>query len=114
MNENLIYIVIVIAVFIAYRKYKQYQILKLVPSLLDEGGVIVDVRSVEEFGVANRKGSVNIPLISLKNRLGELDDSKPTLLCCASGSRSALAKRILSSNGFENVYNVGTWRALAK
>ena len=112
MNENLIYIIIAFVAFIAYRKYTQHKILKLVPSLLEQGGQIVDVRSVEEFSVAHKDGSINIPLDSLKNRINELDNTKPIILCCASGSRSGLARRILISNGFENVYNSGVWRSL--
>ena len=114
MNENIIYAFIAFAAFIAYKKYTNYKVLKLVPSLLEQGGQIVDVRSVEEFAVAKKDGSINIPLTSLKKRMKELDNTKPIILCCASGSRSGLARRILSTNGFENVYNAGTWRSLIK
>lgn len=114
MNENLIYLLIAIVAFIAYKKYKQQQVLKLVPSLLDQGGQIVDVRSKGEFLVAHKDGSTNIPLESLKNRMSELDNTKPIILCCASGSRSGLAKRLLLAKGFENVYNAGSWNSLSK
>lgn len=114
MNENLIYVFIALIAFIAYKKYTQYKVLKLVPSLLEHGGQIIDVRSVEEFKIANKNGSINIPLASLNNRIKELDSTKPIILCCASGSRSGLAKRILKAKGFENVHNAGTWRALTK
>jgi rhodanese-related sulfurtransferase len=114
LNENIIYAFIVLAVFIAYKKYTQYKVLKLVPSLLSQGGQIVDVRSVDEFGSAHKDGSINIPLDSLKNRMKELDNTKPIILCCASGSRSVLAKRTLLSEGFENVHNAGRWSSLLK
>ena len=114
MNENIIYVFIAIVVFIAYKKYSTYQVLKLIPSLLKEGGKIVDVRSVEEFVIAHKDGSINIPLASFKNRINELDNTKPIILCCASGSRSAIAKRILKAKGFENVHNAGVWRSLIK
>jgi phage shock protein E len=114
MNENIIYAFIVLAVFIAYKKYTQYRVLKLVPSLLTQGGQIIDVRSEEEFASSHKNRSINIPLGLLKKRMKELDNTKPIILCCASGSRSALAKRILIANGFENVHNAGTWRALKK
>ena len=115
MNDNIIYAFIaLVAFFIAYKKYTQYKVLQLVPSLLKEGGQIVDVRTVDEFVVGNKKGSINIPLESLNNRIKELDNTKPIILCCASGSRSGLAKRSLIAKGFENVYNAGTWRSLTK
>ena len=112
MNDNIIYILIALVAFIAYKKYTQYQVLKLVPDLLKQGGQIIDVRTVEEFKNAHKKGSVNIPLDALDKRINELDKTKPIILCCASGSRSGVAKRTFLSNGFEDVHNVGTWRSL--
>ncbi len=114
MNDNIIYAFIAIAAFIAYKKYTQYKVLKLVPTLLEQGGQIVDVRSVDEFVVAHKDGSINIPLDSLKNKMNKLDKNKPIILCCASGSRSGLARRTLLTNGFKDVYNAGTWSSLTK
>ena len=114
MNDNIIYVLIAVVAFIAYKKYNTYQVLKLVPGLLEEGGKIVDVRSVEEFNSAHKDGSINIPLNLLEKRIKELDKRKPIILCCASGSRSGLAKRTLKAQGFENVHNAGTWRSLRK
>ncbi len=60
MNENLIYVFVAIAAFVAYKKYTQYKVLKLVPSLLKQGGQIVDVRTVDEFTIAHKKKEVKI------------------------------------------------------
>jgi rhodanese-related sulfurtransferase len=114
MNENIIYALIGFVAFIAYKKYAQYKVLKLVPSLLEQGGQIVDVRTVEEFSSAHKDGSINIPLDSLKNKMDKLDKNKPIILCCASGSRSRMAKRTLMANGFLDVHNAGTWNSLRK
>ena len=67
-----------------------------------------------EFSYGHKDGSINIPLAVLKNRIKELDNTKPIILCCASGSRSSLAKRILMANGFKDVHNAGTWKSLTK
>ncbi len=114
MNETIIYPIIAIVAFFAYKKYTQHKVLKLVPSLLEEGAQIVDVRTENEFSFANKEGSINIPLESLKSRMNELDNSKPIIVCCASGSRSGLARRLLMTKGFENVHNAGTWSSLLK
>ena len=114
MNDNIIYAFIVLVAYIAYKKYVQRKVLKLVPTLMKQGGQIVDVRSESEFAFAHKNGSINIPLDSLKNRTNELNNTKPIILCCASGSRSAMAKRILMAKGFKNVHNVGTWKSLTK
>lgn len=114
MNESIIYTLIMLVVFMAYKKYTQYKVLQIVPTLLSQGGQIVDVRSKTEFSYGHKDESINIPLGELKNRIKELDDTKPIILCCASGSRSAIAKSILISKGFKNVHNAGTWRSLIK
>lgn len=85
-----------------------------IEELLNDGGVIVDVRSKAEFNGGHLKNSVNIPLDSLQNSLGKLDKTKPVITCCASGIRSGSAKRILKSNGFEEVVNGGGWASLQK
>ena len=114
MNENIIYAVLALTAFIGYKKYTTYQVLKLVPSLLKQGGQIVDVRSVDEFTVAHKEGSINIPIELLDSRIKELNKKKPIILCCASGGRSGAAARSLKAKGFDNVYNAGTWRSLTK
>lgn len=81
--------------------------------LVDNGAVIIDVRTKPEFSSGHIKGSKNIPLNSLQNNLNKLKDKEqPIITCCASGMRSASAKQILKSNGYQNVYNGGGWRSL--
>ncbi len=72
----------------------------------------VDVRTPAEFAGAHAPGSVNIPLDQLARRAQELDKARPVLLCCASGSRSALATSLLKAQGFEAV-NAGPWGRLS-
>jgi len=40
----------------------------------------------------------------------ELTKTKPIILCCASGSRSAFAQRFLKQSGYSEVYNAGPWQ----
>lgn len=81
--------------------------------LLQEGGIILDVRTKAEFSGGHIKGSKNIPLQTLPANLNKLKDKdKPVITCCASGMRSASAKSMLKSNGFSNVYNGGSWARL--
>lgn len=79
--------------------------------LVKNGAVIVDVRTKGEYQAGHIKGSVNIPLDVLKNNLSKLKKENPVITCCASGMRSASAKSILKSSGFE-VYNGGGWTSL--
>lgn len=67
---------------------------------------ILDVRTQEEYRRGTLKGAVNIPLDDLRNRLSELDKSKPVYVFCQVGFRGYVAARILSQNGFRDVYNL--------
>lgn len=81
--------------------------------LIREGAAIVDVRTSGEYASGHIKGSLNIPVDKLSQSLGRLKDKKkPVITCCASGMRSATAKSILQSNGYEKVYNGGAWHRL--
>jgi phage shock protein E len=81
--------------------------------LMKQGAIIVDVRTKGEYAEGAIKGSLNIPVDSLNSQLSKLKDkNKPIVTCCASGMRSAAAKRILTSNGYIHVYNGGSWHSL--
>lgn len=45
--------------------------------------------------------SVNIPLTALRQRLGELDRTRPVVTVCALGKTAYFAARILAQNGFQ-------------
>jgi rhodanese-related sulfurtransferase len=78
-------------------------------ALLNIGGVIVDVRTPAEYQRGSSPGSINIPLDQLGSQISKLDPARPIILCCASGSRSAIAAGILRSKGFNQVINAGPW-----
>jgi rhodanese-related sulfurtransferase len=81
-------------------------------SLIEKGAIIVDVRSPGEYKSGHIKGSINIPLETVKQKVGELKKkNKPVITVCRSGNRSGIAKTILASNGIE-VYNGGAWDSL--
>ena len=81
--------------------------------LLDRGAVIVDVRTKGEYSSGHIRGSVNIPLDRLSDQMKKLQKNKPVITCCASGMRSASAKGMLQSKGFE-VVNGGAWHSLQR
>ena len=81
--------------------------------LVKDGAIILDVRTPGEYASGHIKGSVNIPVDQLRNQLAKLKDKQvPIITCCASGMRSASAKSILKSAGYEQVYNGGGWYGL--
>ncbi len=81
--------------------------------LIKDGGMIVDVRTKGEYAGGHIKGSVNIPLDQLTANLAKFKDKEQAIItCCASGMRSASAKSILKSKGYNNVHNGGSWLSL--
>lgn len=68
---------------------------------------LVDVRTVEEFESGKIEGAVN--LVYQKNfseRIAELDKSKPVLVYCQTGGRSAKCAEILKKAGFKKIYDL--------
>jgi phage shock protein E len=82
--------------------------------VISNGAVILDVRTKTEFQSGHIRNSINIPIDNLQQNIKKLNRNKPIITCCASGSRSAFARRMLKSNGFDQVYNGGAWYSLRK
>ena len=97
----------------SYKWWRAKQVKSQLPKLKSAGATLVDVRSIGEFAQANAAGSLNIPLSELGSRMSEIPKDKPVVVCCASGSRSGMAKLLLLKNGYQNVHNIGNWRNLA-
>ncbi len=87
------------------------------PSLAEmvaKKAIVVDVRTKKEFASGAVPGSKNIPMDQLHIALSDLDKDKAIIVCCASGIRSGMAKRILKTSGFTEVVNGGSWSQVAK
>ena len=83
-------------------------------SLINEGAIILDVRTKAEFDTGHIDTSINISHEQLEKYISTLDKSKAIITCCETGMRSESAKRTLKSYGFERVYNAGNWGNLKK
>jgi len=66
---------------------------------------LVDVRERDEWDEGHLPGAIHIPRGSLESRIEQAvpDRSRPVLLYCAAGNRSAFAARTLEDLGYENV-----------
>ena len=70
---------------------------------------IVDVRTPQEFSENRVESSINIPLNVMPEKIKELKEMQPIVMCCAAGIRSGQAVEFLKSNGFVEVFNGGSW-----
>ena len=80
--------------------------------VINDNAFLVDVRSSAEFAEGHAMGSTNIPLDQIANNITKFKGKERIVVFCRSGMRSSQAKRILEQNGFTNVTNGGTWRAV--
>ena len=103
-----------VAGFLLFRFLRFRAAAARLPELRRRGATILDVRSPAEYRSGSAPGSINIPLDQLEKRLGELDSTKPVVVCCASGARSALAAATLKRRGFREVINAGSWTNAAR
>jgi phage shock protein E len=79
---------------------------------LDNGAVIIDVRTPAEFSGGHVKGAINIPLSVVGQEVNKIKKyNKPVVTCCRSGARSGSAASILQGQGIE-VINGGSWQSV--
>ena len=77
---------------------------------IQNGAMLLDVRTQEEYIMGHIPGSVNIPLIELPAEVKRFNSATPVVAICESGARSSQAVRFLKSNGIE-AFNGGGWRS---
>ena len=74
--------------------------------LEDKSIVLIDVRNREEYNSEHLRGSRNIPLDQLDNRLGKLPRNKDIVVYCQNGGRSIRAIRNLEVAGFTRLFHM--------
>ena len=69
--------------------------------LVRQGGMLLDVRTREEFEQGAIQGAIHIHVDDLRKHLNEVPKDKTLLVYCLTGFRSYIACRILELNGFK-------------
>ncbi|PEZ07558.1 CoA-disulfide reductase [Bacillus sp. AFS018417] len=72
-----------------------------IDDIVEKGGYLIDVREPHELKQGIIKGSVNIPLDELRDRLHEIPTNQEIYITCQLGMRGYVAARILMENGYE-------------
>jgi rhodanese-related sulfurtransferase len=70
--------------------------------------IVIDVRSPEEYVGGHVKGALNIPpdlLLSGADELKNITKDTPIIVYCRTGTRSEVAKNILTGLGFTDITN---------
>ena len=81
---------------------------------VEEGALLVDVRSEQEFAGGHLDGALHIPHTQIVEGLAKLGVPKgqPVVLYCRTGNRSGQAMVSLQRAGYGQVTNAGDYRSL--
>lgn len=79
---------------------------------VDNGAVLIDVRSYEEYDSGHIEGSINIPLDQLEFEMRSFNQNQNMVFYCRSGNRSSRATEALKSFGYTNVYDAGAYEVI--
>jgi len=83
---------------------------------LGDKATIIDIRTADEWAEAHIKGTFNIPLNQLQNRLDEVPASGHVIVHCQGGYRSMIATSLLEKEGHTNIIDLiggfSAWTAL--
>lgn len=88
--------------------YKNLSNQEFKQGLQEEDGVLLDVRTKEEFDAGYIEGAINMDIMSpeFQHKVQELDPNKAYYIYCRSGARSASACGAMFSMGFSKVNNL--------
>jgi len=70
-------------------------------SMVQDGAGVIDVRLEDEYRSGHISGAFNIPLYLLRVKANGLDPSKPYIVCCQTGNRSASAAFLRTQRGLD-------------
>ena len=83
----------------------------------DKGGMIIDLRTIDEISKGYIKGAVQIDYLAkdFDAKMSKLDKTKTYYIYCQSGGRSADAADYMEKQGFKKVYTLekgfSDWKA---
>ncbi|SFV86148.1 Rhodanese-related sulfurtransferase [hydrothermal vent metagenome] len=116
LNDDQIFtsitLVVLIALFIGnlvadkLKKYKEITAAEAITLMDEKNLILLDVREDKERKSGFIAKDTHIPLGQVKEKLGDLDNTKKVLVYCRSGGRSAHIAGMLTRNGFEHVYSL--------
>ncbi len=87
-------------------KLPQITVAQLKAGLRDDGPLVIDVRTPNEWKSGHIEGARHIPLANFAKQLPDLPDDRKIAVICGSGYRSSVASSLLQARGYKDVENV--------
>ncbi len=102
------------SLYLIWKRASQISIKRAV-AYLDQGALVIDVRSSAEFRSGHIPSAINLPVEEIETSLPRRVKNKHQvlLLHCQSGMRSSAAKTKLTGLGYVNVFNLGSYARAA-
>lgn len=115
MDTSQIIVLVAVILFFVLKKLGQVAPDKA-RELAAAGALLIDARTPEEFKGNHLDGALNLSVDIIGTKIAAIcnDKDKPILIYCLSGTRSAIAARIVKGQKYTQVYNLGSiYRARA-
>ncbi len=82
--------------------------------MIENGALLIDVRTKEEFDAGHIEGAINIPYQETNALIKAIgtDKQRPVVVYCRSGKRAGKAKAELDKHGYTHIFNATGYEAL--
>lgn len=82
--------------------------LEQLEKMVEQGAILVDVRSPQEFEEGHLENAILLPEYEIKNEVKHIlpDPIQTIVVYCSTGHRGIKAQRILQRLGYKHVYNL--------
>ena len=67
---------------------------------------LIDVREIKELEISKISQALHIPMNTIPDNLNNIESTKPVIIMCKSGGRSAQVCEYLQNQGYSNIYNL--------
>ena len=105
----------ILVAFLLIRRAGQISV-KAAHAYLQQGALVIDVRTNAEYQAGHLRDALHIPLNELEPLISRRvrDKNQVLLLHCQSGMRSAAARRKLIQLGYTRSFNLGSYTRAAR
>ena len=106
MKKLIVILLLLVGMFSACSRVSDEDLIKA-RKAVENGALIVDVRTPKEYKQKHISGAINLPIEEIMKHNINLPKDKELVLYCRTGSRSSVSAKVLTQLGW-SVYDVAT------
>lgn len=88
-------------------EFQSINIRRIMNVAVEENGVIVDVRSRQEFSRGHIPMAINVPLEKIEQGIMNLPKNRTYIVYCENGGASMMAAKLMTQKGYRIINTVG-------